>query len=71
MTMILFYSAPPMQGQGNRPPYFQPQPGMVNGDGHLFQGQVSQHQTGPPLGPGQYQQRPQMKVWNMAVFNIL
>ena len=66
--MILSYSTRPMQGQGNQPPYFHAQPGMVNGDGHLYQGQGSQHPAGGPLGPGQYQQRPQMKVWNMITF---
>ena len=60
--MILLYSAPPMPGQGNQPPYFHPQTGMVNGEGHLYQGQGTQHQAPRPLGPGQYQQHPQMKV---------
>ena len=62
---ILNHSEPPRQG--NRPPYFHPQSGMVNGDGHLYQGQGMQHQAGGPLGPGQYQQRPQMKVWKYMV----
>ncbi|XP_028403896.1 protein transport protein Sec24C-like isoform X2 [Dendronephthya gigantea] len=55
------FSAPPMQGQGSRPPYFYPQSGMVNGDGHSYQGQGAQHQAGGPPGPGQFQQPPQMK----------
>ena len=67
VALRMIFSEPPRQG--NRPPYFHPQPGMVNGDGHLYQGQSMQHQVGGPSGPGQYQQRtyPQMKVWKYVI----